>query len=775
MANIFTVDLGDVFATSSEEILSLIGTAAQKNAATIIDTNSNDDTVPTSKAVSDYVSNSLDSFGVNELGSASTKEAADSFSDTDIVNASFVNGYYNLKSNTTPSKVNSALENNVVIHKCAKLTCTKFDKLFLHIYTHTQYGAYRFYDAEGNGIGSPFMMNEGDDPIDGYVDVPENAVTVYINHRNALYPTGYSARVEQGANAVPTVYAVNTNMNTKLYAYATKSYVDGKDSASLSQINANTSAISALSQAVDGLGEASTHDVAAAVSANNSDLATSAIVYDAINSAKAEANLNAETLVNTLETGKVATLETASADYASRIAATEDDIDELDRDLHLTLRHMNDPFSNMFNSGFIGVESTPQGNTIKFIGTNLDRFTHICFPVPGGQTNTLSIIVNNVYPHAEYAFLTEYGKSDEVSFALDPIHGQGLRYIAPPLTSDTVAIPSGTRYVYVACNVPDGDMTPKSVKINDVEMMYGIRERMDVMSKQNVWCGSAPGSLGENDWSHEIEGLTISREGNRIKVSGKHTGSYNLCVKVTGSFCYGTTVNSSFNDETDTWADTIPEPVYGSKLQLQTYCFYKEWDSDTQGIEPMFRCYSYSNPASNPTSIGGRYAINTSLGYSSYYCLSEGTTPKFITMNINSGSDFETGYEFSVWLEEMKYVADVQSMSSLVASLQSNVLALMNTDATIYHRGMMTAEDKLKLDNFLDASMYVTKDDAAVVYTYRGSVANIASLPVTESTNSVYYVISDGHSYVYNGSTWDDLGTGATVASVSTAEIDDLF
>lgn len=87
--------------------------------------------------------------------------------------------------------------------------------------------------------------------------------------------------------------------------------------------------------------------------------------------------------------------------------------------------------------------------------------------------------------------------------------------------------------------------------------------------------------------------------------------------------------------------------------------------------------------------------------------------------------------------------------------------------------GLMTKDDKSKLDAFGAASTYALKSDITSMYKHKGSVANVDALPTTGNTaGDVYNVTSTGMNYVWTGSEWDALGEIFTINSITNSEID---
>lgn len=95
-------------------------------------------------------------------------------------------------------------------------------------------------------------------------------------------------------------------------------------------------------------------------------------------------------------------------------------------------------------------------------------------------------------------------------------------------------------------------------------------------------------------------------------------------------------------------------------------------------------------------------------------------------------------------------------------------------DATQSESGLMSDTDKAKLDAFGEASTYALKADIVNMYNYQGSVATYADLPKDAKKGDVWDVKQDGMNYAWTGTEWDGLGAVFTITAISTGEIDAL-
>ena len=173
--------------------------------------------------------------------------------------------------------------------------------------------------------------------------------------------------------------------------------------------------------------------------------------------------------------------------------------------------------------------------------------------------------------------------------------------------------------------------------------------------------------------------------------------------------------------------------------------------------------------------------VNVTLGTTSKaYLLGVTTTPTATAQALTTISD--TG----VYLDT---TAGKLTATSVSASLSGNGSGITNLDASklatntvpvarlpvvsTSANGIMTKEDKSKLDAFSAASDYALKTDITALYKHKGSVAAVANLPTTgNTTGDVYNVTATGMNYVWDGSAWDALGEIFTINSITNAEID---
>lgn len=89
--------------------------------------------------------------------------------------------------------------------------------------------------------------------------------------------------------------------------------------------------------------------------------------------------------------------------------------------------------------------------------------------------------------------------------------------------------------------------------------------------------------------------------------------------------------------------------------------------------------------------------------------------------------------------------------------------------------GLMSKDDKKKLDAFGAASTYALKTDLTGLYKYKGTKATVSALPTSGNTaGDVWDVQADGMNYAWDGSAWDALGATFTIDSITNGEIDEI-
>ena len=127
----------------------------------------------------------------------------------------------------------------------------------------------------------------------------------------------------------------------------------------------------------------------------------------------------------------------------------------------------------------------------------------------------------------------------------------------------------------------------------------------------------------------------------------------------------------------------------------------------------------------------------------------------------------------------VKTTSTVTSTSGLTACpIISGVPYYKNTTysaATTSANGLMSKDDKAKLDGFSAASAYALKTDITGMYKYKGSVATFSALPASGNVvGDVWNVEAGGMNYVWNGTEWDALGEIFTISRIENTDIDGI-
>ena len=127
----------------------------------------------------------------------------------------------------------------------------------------------------------------------------------------------------------------------------------------------------------------------------------------------------------------------------------------------------------------------------------------------------------------------------------------------------------------------------------------------------------------------------------------------------------------------------------------------------------------------------------------------------------------------------VKTTSTVTSTSGLTAvPIISGVPYYKNTTysaATTSANGLMSKDDKAKLDGFSAASAYALKTDITGMYKYKGSVATFSALPASGNVvGDVWNVEAGGMNYVWNGTEWDALGEIFTISRIENTDIDSI-
>lgn len=94
------------------------------------------------------------------------------------------------------------------------------------------------------------------------------------------------------------------------------------------------------------------------------------------------------------------------------------------------------------------------------------------------------------------------------------------------------------------------------------------------------------------------------------------------------------------------------------------------------------------------------------------------------------------------------------------------------TPATTSADGLLSKEDKTKLDAFGAATDYALKSDISTVYRYKGSVDSQTALPTTgNKAGDVYNTADTDMNYAWTGKAWDPLGSTVVIEPITNDEI----
>lgn len=119
-------------------------------------------------------------------------------------------------------------------------------------------------------------------------------------------------------------------------------------------------------------------------------------------------------------------------------------------------------------------------------------------------------------------------------------------------------------------------------------------------------------------------------------------------------------------------------------------------------------------------------------------------------------------------------------VSAATAVVKGDITGLgiaSNDAASTSANGLMSKEDKTKLDGFGEASTYALKSDITGMYKYKGSVASYNNLPTSgNKAGDVWDCKDTGMNYAWTSDgKWDELGGLFSVTSIANSEIDALF
>lgn len=112
--------------------------------------------------------------------------------------------------------------------------------------------------------------------------------------------------------------------------------------------------------------------------------------------------------------------------------------------------------------------------------------------------------------------------------------------------------------------------------------------------------------------------------------------------------------------------------------------------------------------------------------------------------------------------EALMAARNIRNNSGVPVSSGTGLLSFRNLDTTLDGKsgGIPTSP----------AVMQAIKNTQSTFLNFRGSVPTVDDLPADPQKGDTYKVAADGHFYAWNGSGWDDIGTGA-VAPTMAADI----
>lgn len=649
----------------------------------------------------------------------------------------------------------------------------------------TSNAVYNFVNSEMSSIGTAAsktavtqIVNSNDDQVPtakavvNYVSSIRTAINNSLGTAATKDTTGSISSTISPVDRLPTESAVRSFVESKTSGieYNAKTYTDGQVSIINGQLTNLANDMSDITYDISQLGDAASKDITLQVNTSY-DLPTSNAVKTYVDNA----------ISNTSES-----ISETTDDLDERVSDLETGLSQAIGQIYNMTEQKNDPdrFTADVSAEINGnIASRKRQGTLTSLNThwNLQNGQHICFQI---HDEGVPVVIEAGSSATMYAFVSVYTELYITLCQNESVHSLNIG-----TTVDTI-VPTGAKYLIVNCTrteYSDGpalDQTPKSVKINGVEMLYGVRERVGSMREGFIGARSSRGALGKDDWKLEIDGMTLKRENNLIKASGVYRGESKLYVRITDDLDYNTTpptFNVINNMAKDVWPLTYGR-YDGQKLQLQSckhmHTFVSPEYLTINFNPPVFTCYDAMG-----RDLMTRSSDDESVAYNENYIYSGSYTPWLIVMSIEPGTNFggdlgEGETAFSVWLEDMTSVSAAKTVAddAMFLGAQNQVMiGTISSDATYLEHGLMSAEDKYKLDRFLDPSYYVTKFDDSPLYIYKGIVATINDLPSEPSTSDAYYVESAEATYVFNGEEWDNHGASVVVSAITSSEIDSLF
>lgn len=109
--------------------------------------------------------------------------------------------------------------------------------------------------------------------------------------------------------------------------------------------------------------------------------------------------------------------------------------------------------------------------------------------------------------------------------------------------------------------------------------------------------------------------------------------------------------------------------------------------------------------------------------------------------------------------EALMAARNIRNNSGVPVSSGTGLLSFRNLDTTLDGKsgGIPTSP----------AVMQAIKNTQSTFLNFRGSVPTVDDLPADPQKGDTYKVAADGHFYAWNGSGWDDVGTGAVAPTMA--------
>lgn len=131
-------------------------------------------------------------------------------------------------------------------------------------------------------------------------------------------------------------------------------------------------------------------------------------------------------------------------------------------------------------------------------------------------------------------------------------------------------------------------------------------------------------------------------------------------------------------------------------------------------------------------------------------------------VNVETGKGLSTNDYTTAEKEALAQV--VQDVAGLTATGgQANVIETVKVD------GVALVPDEKKAVN-IDLSKFALKSEIVNAMYWRGTVADVASLPTDAAVGDIYHVTATGGEHAWDGSAWQELGSILDLSDYSTTE-----